>query len=93
MKSILVIITLLLIGGTVSGQQTTNPERRLVTIKGDTMFVHLPLKEEVEYVIKKKRTITLNGKKYFYKVAYSDYSLFWIEQQKSRKKEVKVYQK
>lgn len=71
--------------------QTINPEKRIATLKNDTLFIHLPIKEEVKDVIKKKRFITFNEVTYKYKVAYYDKSLFWINNQKSNKKEIKIF--
>lgn len=86
-----IILLLLSLSATAQFKTVINPDKRIATLKNDTLFIHLPIKEKVEDVIKKKRFITFNGVTYKYKVAYYDKSLFWIEQQQSNKKEIRIF--
>ena len=90
----LLFVPLILFGLTASSQQfktVINPEKRLATLKNDTLFVHLSLDKPLKYAHFQNRYITFNGKVYRYKIAYYDPSLFWLEYHKSKRKEIKFF--
>lgn len=81
-------IFLILFSLTGLGQFKTviNPTNRLATLHKDTLYVHKSLNKPIEYAKFKLSYINFNGKVYRFKIAYYDYSLFWSEQSKSKKK-------
>ena len=89
----LIVVFLVLLGISASAQFKTviNPEQRVFTIKNDTLYQHLPLENPIKYNHFQLRYLTYNGKLYRYKIAFMDKTLFYIEQRKSKKKEIIVF--
>lgn len=87
MKNKLTILLILFsLTGFAQFKTVINPTNRVATLHKDTLFIHKPLNKPIEYAKFKLSYITINGKVYRFKIAYYDYSLFWSEQSKSKKK-------
>ena len=92
-RTITVAILLLLLSLSATAQFKTviNPDKRIATLRNDTLYVHLPLLKPIKYNKFEHSYIKFEGKTYRYKIAFFDQSLFWVESMKSKKKEIRFY--
>lgn len=93
LKSTITVVILLLLSLSTAAQFKTviNPDKRIATLRNDTLYVHLPLLKPIKYNKFEHIYIKFEGKTYRYKIAFFDESLFWVESMKSKKKEIRFY--